>query len=137
MYDTILVAVDGSKLANKAVDAAANIARCFNSSVVAVTAREQIRAHGELVPAHLDDEEQDVAHEAARKLKDQGIEATSVSLEATYAHVGKLIVDQAKEVDAGLIVMGSRGHGEISSLLIGSVAHKVLHLTDIPVLVVR
>jgi nucleotide-binding universal stress UspA family protein len=47
------------------------------------------------------------------------------------------IADSAREHDAGTIVMGSKGHGDLAGLLLGSTAHKVIHLTDRPVLVVR
>jgi nucleotide-binding universal stress UspA family protein len=40
-------------------------------------------------------------------------------------------------VDADLIIIGSRGHGAISSALIGSVSRGVLHGTTRPVLIVR
>ena len=46
-------------------------------------------------------------------------------------------VNDAIEVDADVIVMGSRGRGDIAGLLLGSTAHKVIHLSDRPVLVVR
>lgn len=48
----------------------------------------------------------------------------------------KLILDRAKEVDADIIVMGSRGHSVIDELLLGSVAHKVTVKTSIPVVLV-
>jgi nucleotide-binding universal stress UspA family protein len=37
----------------------------------------------------------------------------------------------------GVIVMGSRGRSDLTGLVLGSTAHKVIHLTDRPVLVVR
>ncbi len=43
----------------------------------------------------------------------------------------------AKEEGAGLIVMGTRGLSDWDRLLMGSIAHKVVHLADIPVLIVR
>ena len=47
------------------------------------------------------------------------------------------IVADAVLYDAGVIVMGSRGRSDLTGLLLGSTAHKVIHLTDRPVLVVR
>jgi len=47
------------------------------------------------------------------------------------------IVDAAKELGADMIVIGSRGWGEIRSVLLGSVSERVLHLARCPVLIVR
>ena len=41
------------------------------------------------------------------------------------------------EHDVDVIVMGSRGRGDLAGLVLGSTAHKVIHLTDRPVLIVR
>jgi nucleotide-binding universal stress UspA family protein len=44
---------------------------------------------------------------------------------------------EARDFGAAVIVMGSRGHGGLAGLVLGSTAHKVIHLADRPVLVVR
>jgi nucleotide-binding universal stress UspA family protein len=46
-------------------------------------------------------------------------------------------VDDAIEHDAAVIVMGSRGRSDVTGFILGSTAHKVIHLTDRPVLIVR
>ena len=51
--------------------------------------------------------------------------------------VAQEIMDVAASEDAGLIVMGSRGMSDWQGLLIGSVAHKIVHLSSVPVLIVR
>ena len=48
-----------------------------------------------------------------------------------------MIAKEAEDLDADLIVMGSRGRSDIEGLLLGSVTHKVLTLATVPVLVVR
>jgi nucleotide-binding universal stress UspA family protein len=47
------------------------------------------------------------------------------------------IVRHAKELEASLIVMGTRGMGAVRNLVLGSVAAKVIHLSEVPVLLIR
>jgi nucleotide-binding universal stress UspA family protein len=49
----------------------------------------------------------------------------------------KAIVDEAGRFDADLIIMGSRGLSDFQALLLGSVAHRVVHYAHSPVLIVR
>lgn len=62
-----------------------------------------------------------------------------VSVEKVLAH-GAAAREILKQVEAGkhdLVVMGSRGRGEVRSLLLGSVSHSVLQTSAVPVLVVH
>ena len=54
-----------------------------------------------------------------------------------FGYAARNIVDDAKEHDVDVIVMGSRGRGDLAGLILGSTAHKVIHLADRPVLIVR
>jgi nucleotide-binding universal stress UspA family protein len=56
---------------------------------------------------------------------------------ALAGRAARLIVESAREYQAGVLVMGSHGRGDLAALLLGSVAHKVVHLADCPVLIVR
>ena len=57
--------------------------------------------------------------------------------ETLYGHAAREIVEDADEHDVDAIVMGSRGRSDLEGLVLGSVAHKVLHLSKRPVLIVR
>lgn len=52
-------------------------------------------------------------------------------------HIAQTIVEQAKHFGCDMIYMGTRGHGAAASVLVGSVAIKVLHLAHIPVVLVH
>ena len=54
-----------------------------------------------------------------------------------HGQAARILLDIATEEDAGLVIMGSRGLGDLAGMLLGSTTHKLLHLTQIPVLVVR
>lgn len=56
---------------------------------------------------------------------------------ALSGRVGKVLVNAASDLEAGLIVLGCRGRSELTSLLLGSVAHDVLQHSHCPVLIAR
>ncbi|MFW5734886.1 MAG: universal stress protein [Oceanidesulfovibrio sp.] len=70
----------------------------------------------------------------ANLAKEQGLESHP---HAAKGRAYEKIVEKARELDAGLIVMGSHGRTGLMRLLLGSVAQRVLEATDRPVLVVR
>ena len=64
-------------------------------------------------------------------------EGVKCSVSIADGDVAESIIETCKQEKCGLIIMGARGQGGIKSLLLGSVSHKVLQLSDVPVLVVR
>ena len=71
--------------------------------------------------------------ELADRLRDAGIEATALLLQGPT--VDALIAESGKR-QAGLIVLGSHGHGAVYDLLVGSVAEGVVKRSTLPVLLV-
>ena len=65
-------------------------------------------------------------------------EAAGVTAEVALVHAkpAKALVDTAEARDARMIIIGSHGEGAIRAALLGSTPHKVLQLTERPVLVV-
>jgi hypothetical protein len=55
----------------------------------------------------------------------------------SFGYAAREIVDDAIEHDADVIVIGSRGRSDLVGFILGSTAHKVMHLTDRPVLIVK
>jgi nucleotide-binding universal stress UspA family protein len=66
-----------------------------------------------------------------------GIKAHGVVRDTVFGYAAREIVSDAEEHGVDVIVMGSRGRGDLAGLVLGSTAHKVIHLADRPVLVVR
>jgi nucleotide-binding universal stress UspA family protein len=73
----------------------------------------------------------------AKQLADAGVTATTKVGRAFHGRVGRMLVDAASDFDAGLIVIGCRGRSDLTSLLLGSVAHEVLQRSRCPVLIAR
>ena len=69
-----------------------------------------------------------------RELKSAGIDATGAVVRGRPATV---LIDEARQVGADLIVTGSRGHGPIASLILGSISGELVETAPIPVLVAR
>lgn len=133
MFEKILVAVDGSEHADRAVAAAADIAWKSRATVHVIHVHEA----GLVAPVETDTEAQVIVERAVKQLEADRIEATGGAIAARPGAIAPSIVETARELGSDLIVMGTRGLSDFSSLLLGSVAHKVLHHADCPVLVVR
>jgi nucleotide-binding universal stress UspA family protein len=138
MFEKILLAVDTSEHSRKAITTAAELAKTVSGEVHVFHVRPLVAAgRGGLFDVDLTEQEHNVAEEVCRELEEAGITATAQRIAGYHGDTGRMIVRAADEKDSDLIVIGTRGHSEIPSVLLGSVAHKVVHLADRPVLIVR
>lgn len=141
----ILLATDGSKQAELAAQTAADISTSTNSELHVLTVAHREYAHAYDIP-----ESGDIPKSAyraierkARELLDEQvkkIEQTGGTILQAHLQRGRPdqeIVHLADEIGAGLIVMGSRGHGGVRRALMGSVSDSVVRHAHCPVLIVR
>lgn len=145
MFDRILVAVDGSDRALAALELAVGIQKKFGSELLVLCVYRHhslLEASMSMVrpedPEILDDSMREFAGEVVEKAKDFATEHGAEDLRG-YIKSGppaRTIVGFAKNKNADLIVLGSRGVGDIEGYLLGSVSHKVTSLAECPVLVV-
>lgn len=137
MFSKVLLAVDGSRHSAHAVERAAEIAETLGSEVLVLHVRELLPTRGGPVPVDFRDEEVDTAAEVASQLNAKGVKATGLREASFYGYTPRVIVEAAERFQADMIIMGSKGRSDLTGLLLGSVTHKVLHLSTVPVLVVR
>ena len=139
MFTTILLAVDGSKYSEKAAELARRLATAGDDELVITHVTELPPPHFQLgdLGSQGDREAIELAERSAADLLAAGVKARVELRRSQYGHIAGAITYLADELDAGLIVMGSRGRSDLSALLLGSVAHKVLHLSRRPVLIAR
>jgi nucleotide-binding universal stress UspA family protein len=139
MYDKILVAVDQSAASDRAVQAARDLALLSKGEVWVLHLRERElggRA-GALPPRESQDEANAEVAASVDVLTQAGVKAHGVVKTTVYGYAAREIVAHAIELECGVIVMGSRGRGDLAGLVLGSTAHKVIHLADRPVLITR
>ena len=137
MFERILLAANGSPSNRKAVEVAADIGQKYGAEVVVLNVREQQITPFGAYEVEQPDAATDFVDEIVRALKDIGVNARGEVQTAPTGGVPHIILEMAKELDAGLIVIGSRGLPEWEGLFLGSVSHRVLHLAECPVFVVR
>ena len=145
-----MVAVDGSAHARRAVDQAADLAVRYGAGLTVVHLRTRMGLSQ--VPPELAEydrlenvyiTEAELLKSAAERIAEVAAEqarradVTAVETVVETGDPGSTIIRIAEERGTDLIVMGSRGLGELGGLLLGSVSHKVGHLSHCPVLTVR
>ncbi len=142
----ILLATDGSKEAELAARTAVDIADSTNSElhVVTVIRAEYYHSGYDLPPSSdylkktyesREREAREVLDEQIKKI--EKTRGTKLKAHFVIGRPDREIVHLADEIGAGLVVMGSRGHGGIRRALMGSVSDSVVRHAHCPVLVVR
>jgi nucleotide-binding universal stress UspA family protein len=134
----ILLATDGSREAELATTTAVELANSTNSELHVIHVGEFVPtmlAQTELEPVQLEREAQQLLDEQVRR-----VEAAGGTVKEAHLRLGRAdeeIVDVADGLGAGLIVMGSRGHGRMRRALLGSVSDSVVRHAHCPVTIVR
>ncbi|MFB6347781.1 MAG: universal stress protein [bacterium] len=146
MY-TILLPTDGSK---PALEAESFLSRVYDASedkviVLSVVDMPVLMsgyveagdASGAMTAAELENDfkqlTQDRADDAAERLRTEGFDVETITAQGD---VGTEICDRAEERDVDCIIMGRRGRGQVSEVLLGSVSHYVSHHAPCPVTLV-
>ena len=146
MFKHILIAIDGSELAQKAETVGLTLAAALNARVTAVTATKpwdalSISALAERgLPNPVADYDEVAAASANRILWGVTETAKKIGVVCTTLHAkdkypAEAILETAKKRGCDLIVMASHGRAGIAAVVLGSVTTKVLTHTKIPVLV--
>ena len=137
----IVLAFDGSDGSNKALQwtidfakenrSQTHITTIFDSmALLAIETASNVVKLERSRRAHMDD----LMNLATSHYAEHNLSAKAVILEGNPADA---IMQYAKKVDADIIICGTRGHGGFGALLLGSVAHKLVTYSKIPVLVVK
>jgi nucleotide-binding universal stress UspA family protein len=138
MYDRLLVAVDHSEISPRVIAAAKDLALLSKGKVwVLHLLEKEVYAQLGDVPSESDQEADQAVREGVDALRQAGVDTEGEVRPTTFGHAAREILADAKEHDADIIIMGSRGRSDFAGSILGSTAHKVIHLTDRPVLVIR
>ena len=138
MFERVLVAVDGSKHSERVISVASELAKRFGSEVLVLNVREVvITTRSGPIGKESPEESLSLVKKVAERLVKDGVNAHGESSKTIQSGPAKEILDEARKFKANLIVIGSHGHSELTGLLLGSVASKVLHHAECPVTVVR
>lgn len=137
----ILVPVDGSDEALRALGHAIRVARLIGEAEIhLVNVQPPVSGSvgtfvGDENIAKFHQEESDSALAAARNLLER--ERMTAHEAIRIGNTSQSIADYAKDLPCDQIVMGTRGLGRIGSLVLGSVATQVVHLTELPVTLIK
>lgn len=149
IYKKILIPIDGSKLSAKAVQEGVNLANTLGSSVTFLIATKPFSSLGDLDHAfggssdsfkrqaieYLEAGAREALRSASEVARAANVHADTLTVEIDQPHVA--IIDAATSTGADLILMASHGRSGVKAALLGSVTHKVLTHTSLPVLVCR
>jgi nucleotide-binding universal stress UspA family protein len=137
----ILVAVDGSEPSLKAARMAADIALRFGARLTVVHVVPRLLLPPDvygLTIAEVEKEHRAYAERLLEKavstLDEPGLEISTAVL---YGSPAEAIAEEGAAADVGMVVIGSRGHGAVARMFLGSVSDRLVHISPKAVLVVH
>jgi nucleotide-binding universal stress UspA family protein len=139
MFKKVIWATDGSEHADRAMVTAVQVAKDDDAELHVVHVIEKLgsgRAAGMEVFANEDEIKVKVARQAEAIAADTGLDTRAHTIVGLGDRIASRIAEIAENEGADLIVVGTRGHGALGSLVLGSVTQRLLHLSHCPVLAV-
>jgi nucleotide-binding universal stress UspA family protein len=137
MFETVVWATDGSPAADEALPYARALASGEGRSLVVVHSKELFLGRAGGLPVLADEKEiRQKIRVQVDELRDEGIDARFELVVCAAGGAAQAIADVARDARADLIVVGTRGHGALAGLLVGSVTKRLLHVAPCPVLAV-
>jgi nucleotide-binding universal stress UspA family protein len=137
MFETIVWATDGSRAADRALPLAQELAEQSHGKLVVIHVKELMVGRAAGYPVFADDENIEArVREQFDALEDAGIDATLELFTEAGSQPAYAIAKVAEGYGADVIVVGTRGHGPVAGLLLGSVTQRLLHIAHCPVLAV-
>ena len=136
MSKTVILGLDGSQDSTRAIPHAVEEAGS-DGKIVVIHVRELLIGRAGGMPLVAD--EDDVEKAVRRQVDDMNAGGVTAELQVISAVAGgpaHVIADAAAKERADVIVVGTRGHRQIASMIIGGVTHRLLHLATCPVLAV-
>lgn len=133
----ILLTTDGSEDAALATRAAVTLAERSGAELHLVHVWHDVPspyAHA-FVKRQLERQGQEVLDEQARRIEGEGVEVSGAHLRE--GRISDEVLRLAGELGAGLLIVGSRGLGQVGRILMGSHSEEIVHGANLPVLVVR
>ncbi|RNF38736.1 universal stress protein [Planococcus salinus] len=138
MYDSILLAVDGSEQSMRAAKEAARLAAAGRETQVTILHVVQTETSKEAL-AGASQVELDLSRRKKTLAAEQALQAQQVyyDVKVLYGRPGPAIVEYINGNRFDLVVIGSRGLNRMEKVMRGSVSQRVLNQTDCSVLIVR
>jgi nucleotide-binding universal stress UspA family protein len=135
MFKTIAWATDGSPSALQALTVAKGLAQDTGAKLVIINVQESVIGRTGIL---VDSNAATLAalHRRAEELQDENIDAAVLSSTASAGGAARVIVELAEDAGADLIVVGNRGHGPMTKLLLGSVASGLVKISRTAILMV-
>lgn len=137
MISKILVAVDGSRNADKAFEYASDLAKKVGASLLILHVFEELANIGYSIDEEIERNNREMLQKYQSRAKKELTKTFVDVLEAKGNDVAEEILQTADKENIDTIVVGSRGIREAKEFLLGSVSYKVSHYAKRPVIIVR
>ena len=147
MFKNILVPIDGSRTSGLGLDEAIKLAKDQEATLYLLHVvddhallRSGATPEGTYIDGLLEalrENGRKIIAEAEARVRKQDIRSKSILIENLGSRISDLILNQARELNADLIVLGTHGRRGVRRLVMGSDAEGVVRETTVPVLLVR
>jgi len=136
MKKLVIWATDGSDGAEAALEEAIQLGELLGTKLYVVHVDQRLEGRAAAWPVLADeDDRREAIRRRAHELELEGFDV-ELTFDRTHGEAADVVGATAEDLGADLIVCGTRGVGALAGALVGSFAHRLLHVAPCPVLVV-